>query len=190
MGSMAFILYPNINQILINMYMSTENLGLYNAYCFASVNIASLIFSIFNGVFFPVASKCKDKTVILKRINKIAPYLIIFGTIFITIVEFIILNIYGGEYEIRIPLLFSFAILSILIAYYGIYNWTFSSEGLDGVKLVNKTSILIAIINVILAIYFIPHLGLIGATISTSIALIIGIYFLLNKGKYLKYDKI
>jgi len=189
-GSMAFILYPNINQILINMYMSTENLGLYNAYCFASVNIASLIFSIFNGVFFPVASKCKDKTVILKRINKIAPYLIIFGTIFITIVEFIILNIYGGEYEIRIPLLFSFAILSILIAYYGIYNWTFSSEGLDGVKLVNKTSILIAIINVILAIYLIPHLGLIGATISTSIALIIGIYFLLNKGKYLKYDKI
>jgi len=189
-GSMTFVLYPNINQILINMYMSTENLGLYNAYSFASVNIASLIFNIFNGVFFPVASKCKDKTVILKRINRIAPYLIIFGTIFIIIVEFIILNIYGSKYTIKIPLLFSFAILSILIVYYGTYNWTFSSEGLDGVKLVNKTSILIAIINVILAMFFIPYLGLIGATISTSIALVIGVYFLLSKGKYFKYDKI
>jgi O-antigen/teichoic acid export membrane protein len=187
---MTFVLYPNINQILINMYMSTENLGLYNAYSFASVNIASLIFNIFNGVFFPVASKCKDKTVILKRINRIAPYLIIFGTIFIIIVEFIILNIYGSKYTIKIPLLFSFAILSILIVYYGTYNWTFSSEGLDGVKLVNKTSILIAIINVILAMFFIPYLGLIGATISTSIALVIGVYFLLSKGKYFKYDKI
>jgi O-antigen/teichoic acid export membrane protein len=189
-GSMTFVLYSNINQILINMYMSTENLGIYNAYCFASVNIASLIFSIFNGVFFPVASKCKDKTVILKRINKITPYLIVFGTPFMIFVEFVILNIYGGEYKISIPLLLSFAIVSILIVYYGTYNWTFSSEGLDGVKLVNKSSILIAIINVILAIYLIPHLGLIGATISTSIALIIGIYFLLNRGKYLNYDKI
>ena len=86
--------------------------------------------------------------------------------------------------------MFSFAILSILIVYYGTYNWTFSSEGLDGVKLVNKTSILIAIINVILAMFFIPYLGLIGATISTSIALVIGVYFLLSKGKYFKYDKI
>jgi O-antigen/teichoic acid export membrane protein len=71
-----------------------------------------------------------------------------------------------------------------LIVYYGIYNWTFCSRGINGVKSVNKSSILIAIINIILAMYLIPRMGIIGAPISTAIALIIGIYFLLNKGKF------
>jgi O-antigen/teichoic acid export membrane protein len=189
-GSMAFVLYTNINQIFINMYMNTENVGIYNAYSFAAVNTASLIFSIFNSVFFPMASKCRDKTVILKRINKITPYLFGLGTPFIVLTEFIILSIYGKAYRIDIPLMISFAIVSILIVYFGIYNWTFCSEGMSGVKLVNKSSILVTIINIILAIYLIPHFGIIGATISTSIALISGIYFLLIRGKYLNFDKI
>ncbi len=182
-GSIVFVLYTNINQIFINMYMNTEALGIYNAYSFASINTAAIFFNIFNSVFFPVASKCGDKTIILKRINKITPYLIVFGIPFMVFIEFVILNIYGSAYTINIPLMISFAIFSILIVYYGIYNWTFCSTGIDGVKLVNKSSILIAIINIILAMYLIPHLGIIGATISTAIALIIGIYFLLNREK-------
>lgn len=189
-GSLTFILYTNIDQILVNMYMSTENLGIFNAYCFASINVAAIIFNIFNGVFFPFASKCKDKTIILERIGKIRLPLIIFGIPFMTFVEFVILNIYGKAYKISISLMISFAVVSILIVYYGIYNSTFCSEGMSGVKLANKSSILIAIINVILGIYLIPLLGLIGAVISTAIALIIGIYYLLRRGKNLNHDKI
>ena len=182
-GSIVFILYTNINQIFINMYMSTEALGIYNAYSFASVSTAAIFFNIFNSVFFPVASKCSDKTIILKKINKITPYLIGFGIPFMAFTEFVILNLYGSAYTINIPLMISFAIVSILIVYYGIYNWTFCSRGIDGVKLVNKSSILIAVINIILAMYLIPRLGIIGATISTAIALIIGTYFLLKREK-------
>ena len=185
-GSLIFILYTNINQIFINMYMSTEALGIYNAYSFASINTAAIFFNIFNSVFFPTASKCNDMTIILKRINKITPYLIGFGIPIMVFIQFVILSIYGSSYTIDILLMISFAIFSILIVYYGIYNWTFCSRGIDGVKLVNKSSILIAIINIILAMYFIPRLGIIGAPISTAIALIIGIYFLLSKGKNFK----
>jgi O-antigen/teichoic acid export membrane protein len=187
-GSLTFILYANIDKILINMYMSTENLGIFNAYNFASINIACILFNVFNGVFFPVASKYKDKKVIFEKINKITPYLIGFGIPFIIFVEFVILNIYGGAYKIDIPLIISFAIVSVLTVYYGIYNWTFCSEGMDGVKLVNKSSILMVVINTILAIYFIPCLGLMGAMISTAIAFIVGICFLI-RGKCFIYDK-
>ena len=180
-----FAIY-SINQIFINMYMSTEALGIYNAYSFASINTAAIFFNIFNSVFFPTASKCNDMTIILKRINKITPYLIGFGIPIMVFIQFVILSIYGSSYTIDILLMISFAIFSILIVYYGIYNWTFCSRGIDGVKLVNKSSILIAIINIILAMYFIPRLGIIGAPISTAIALIIGIYFLLSKGKNFK----
>lgn len=189
-GSLTFILYTNIDQILVNMYMSTENLGIFNAYCFASVNIASIIFNVFNGVFFPFASKCKDKTMILERLSKIRLHLLVFGVPIISVIEFVILNIYGKAYKISISLMISFAVVSILIIYYGIYNSTFCSEGMSGVKLANKSSILIATINVILGIYLVPLLGLIGAVISTTIALIIGTYYLLERGKYLHYDKI
>lgn len=187
-GSLTFILYANIDKILINMYMSTESLGTFNAYYFSSINIAYILFNVFNGVFFPVAAKYKDKTAIFEKINKIKPYLIGFGIPFIILVEFVILNTYGGAYKIDIPLIIAFAIVSVLTVYYGIYNWTFCSEGMNGVKLVNKSSILMAIINIILAIYFVPCLGLIGALISTAFAFIVGIFFL-NRGRCLIYGK-
>lgn len=187
-GSLTFILYANIDKILINMFMSTEDLGIFNAYYFASINIAFILFNVFNGVFFPVASKYKDKTAIFEKINKITPYLIGLGIPFIILVEFVILNIFGEAYRIDIPLIIAFAVVSILTVYYGICNWTFCSEGMEGVKLVNKSAILMAIINIIVAIYFIPCLGLIGAMVSTAIAFIVGICFL-NRRRHIIYSK-
>lgn len=184
-GGIAFVFYTNIDQILINRYMSAEDLGIYKAYYYSSINVASICFNSFNSVFFPVASKYKDKAIILKRINKIIPYLIGIGTPFIVFSEFVILNLYGGAYKINFPLIILFAIVSILIVYYGLYDWTFCSEGIKGVKLVNKSTILIAIINITLDFYFIPFMGLFGAIISTGIAFTVGIYFLLKRGKYL-----
>ena len=182
-GGVSYVMYTNIDQILINMYMNTESLGIYKAYSFASITFTSLFFGIFNSVFFPTASKCEDKTIIFNRINKFTPYLIGFGIPFVIFAEFVILNMYGGEYKINMPLIILFAIVSILVVYFGLYDWTFCSEGLNGVKLVNQASILIAIINITLDIYLIPQLGLSGAMISTAVAFIIGIYYLLKRGK-------
>jgi O-antigen/teichoic acid export membrane protein len=184
-GSVAFVIYTNIDQIVINTYMSTENVGIYKAYCFASMNVASIIFGIFSNVFIPVASKCKDKTILLKKINKITPFLIVFGIPAIIFVEYVILNLYGGEYPINLSLIILFAIVSILVGYYGMHDWIYSSEGMAGVKLVSKSSVIIAIVNIFLDICLIPQIGLFGAIISTAIALMVGIFFLLKRGKIL-----
>lgn len=179
-GGIAFVFYSNIDQIAINMYMSAGDVGLYKAYSSASMSIISIFFYIFNTVFFPVASKYKDKTVILKRIEKFTPYLFGCGIPFIIFSEFIILNLYGKAYTTDILLIITFAIVSILSVYYGIYVWTFNSEGIEGVRLVNKSTIIIAVINVPLDLCLIPYIGILGATISTAIAFSIGIFVLLK----------
>lgn len=181
-GATSFVFYSNIDQLVINMYMSAEDVGIYKAYNLASIDAAGVIFGIFNTVFFPFASKCEDKNIILKKINKAIPYLIGCGIPFIIVSEFVILKLYGGAYTINFLLMISFAIVSILIVYFGLYDWTFCSQGIEGVKLVNKSTIIIAIVNIVLDLYLIPYMGIFGATISTSTAFIIGIYLLVKRG--------
>jgi len=179
-GGVSYVFYTNVDKILINTYMTVADVGIYRAYYFASVGIAGLFFGIFKTVFFPAASKCDDKKTIFKKIGRFTPYLIGFGLPLIVISEFVILKLYGGGYPINFSLMLLFSIVSILIVYYGIYDWAFCSEGMTGVKLVNISTIIIAIINIPLNIFLIPRIGLLGAIASTAIAFFIGICFLLS----------
>ena len=174
-GGLSFVFYTNIDKILINRYMTTADIGIYRAYYIASINVAGILFGIFNTVFFPTISKYKNKAMIFKRINKVIPYLIGLGIPFVFLCGFIILRCYGGGYPIDFPLMLIFAITSVLIVWYGLYDWTFCSQGIKGVKLVNIGTVTIAILNVLLNIYLIPRFGLYGAIGSTTISFTAGI---------------
>ena len=177
-SSISFTLVTNIDKIFINKYMYVEDVAIYNSYYYASINIIGLFFGIFITVFFPTISKYKDKTVILKRVNKFIPYLIILGLPFILICEFIILNLYGEGYPIYFPMMLIFAITSILVTWYGIYAWIFNSQGDKGVKFTLFGTGTIAITNILLNIYLIPHHGLYGAIVATASAYCTGIFLL------------
>lgn len=174
LGGISFMLYTNIDKILINKYMLLGDVGLYNAYYYASINVISLFSGIFITVFFPTVSKYKDKTPIFKRVNKFIPFLIVFGLPFILLSEYLILKLFGEKYPINILLMLLFAITSLLVAWYGIYAWLFNSEGEKGVKITLSGTGTIAITNIILNIYLIPRIGLYGAIGSTAIAYCIG----------------
>jgi O-antigen/teichoic acid export membrane protein len=178
-GGISFALYTNIDKILINKYLSVEDVGIYRAYYYASVAIVGLFYGSFTAVFFPVASKCVDKNVLFKKINKFTPYLVGFGLPSIIISEFTILKFYGDKYPIDFTLLLFFSVSSFLVYYYSLYDWTFCSEGMKGIKLVNVSNIIITIINISLNIFLIPRVGLLGAIISNIFAFFIGICFLL-----------
>ena len=178
-GGVSFVFYTNIDRILINKYLTVVDVGVYGAYYYASMGISGLFLGIFNTVFFPIASKYEDKEGIFKKINRSIPYLIGLGLPLIILSEFVILKLYGGEYPIDLSLMLLFAIVSILIVCYGLYDWTFCSEGVTGVKLVTIATVVIAIIDITLNIYLIPHFGLFGAITSTAIAFFVGICCLL-----------
>lgn len=183
-GGVSFTFYTNIDKILINKYMTIADVGIYMAYYFASINVLGLFSGILIAVFFPVASKYKNKAVIINRMNRFVPYLVCVGTPFVFLCQFVILNLYGGKYPIDFLLMLLFAVTSILVAWYGIYMWLFNSEGVRGVKLTILGTVTITIINVLLNIYLIPRFGLFGAIGSTTTAFAVGICYLsLIKGK-------
>lgn len=174
-GSLSFVFYTNIDKILINRYMTIADVGIYRAYCLASINVAGLFWGMFNIVFFPTASKYKNKKTIFNRINKLVPYLIGLGIPFILLCEFVILKFYGGRYPINFLLMLIFAATSILVVWDGLLAWTFDSEGLRGIKLSILGSLTVATLNVLLNIYLIPRFGLYGAIGSTTASFAAGI---------------
>jgi len=178
LGSLSFVFYTNIDVILINRYMTELDVGIYRAYYFSSIYILGFLWNTFNVVFFPSISKYKNKEKIFNKIKKIIPYLIAIGIPFVFVCELVILKFYGKSYPLNFQLMILFAATSVLIVCYGLYDWTFCSQGIKGVKLVTMSSITIAIINIILNILLIPRYQLFGAILATTISFIIGIIIL------------
>lgn len=186
LSGISYIIYTNIDKIFINRFMSIEDVGVYNAYYFSSINCMGLFASIFMSVFFPTVCMYQNKSGILKKLNSFVPLIILLGIPFVLISEYIILRLYGNNYPIDAPLMILFAITSILFLWYDMYVWLFNSAGKNGLKLTLSGTVMIAIFNIIFNIYLIPKYGLMGAIASTGIAYIIGmcvIYFMKDKIK-------
>lgn len=176
LSGLSFVLYTNIDKILINKYMLEADVGLYNAYYYGSINIVSMFLGILIPVLFPTMSKYKNKMPLYQKINKSLPYLIFLGLPIVLIFEFTVIKLYGVQYRVDIFLMILFAITSILVACYSIYAWLSNSEGENGVRLTLAGTGTIAISNVVLNIYLIPLFGLHGAIGSTALAYCIGMY--------------
>jgi len=174
-SGITYTFYANIDKILINRYMTVADVGIYRAYNYASTSAIMLPYGIFMTVYFPTVSKYENKGTIFSRINKLIPYLIGLGVPFAFLCEFVILKLYGGEYPINFALMLIFALVPILLIWYGLYDWLFCSQGVLGVKLVTISTATVAAINILLNIYLIPRFGLYGAIGATVVAYAVGI---------------
>jgi O-antigen/teichoic acid export membrane protein len=173
LGGASFVFYTNIDKILIYKYLTVADVGIYKAYYMSSINFARLLFGIFNTVFFPTASKYKNKYIIFKRINTIVPYIIIIGLPFTLTSQFIILTLYGSGYQFDLILMILFGLAAIIIFLNSCYVWLMASVGIDGIKITSLGAIITAVMNIVLNIMFIPVIGLRGAIIATIISYIV-----------------
>lgn len=169
-GAISYAIYSSFDKILINKYLTVDNVGIYEAYQFASINITVLIFSIFNTVFFPVASRHENKKNLVKKVNRLLPYLILIGAPFIFLCEFVILKLYGDRYQFNPLWALLLSIACVCICINGAYGWILASVGEKGVRIVSIASIFFALVNVILDIILVPLIGIPGAIISIILA--------------------
>lgn len=174
-GDMSFVIYTNIDKILINKYMLANDVGLYNAYNYSSINLVNLLAGIFITVYFPTISKYEDKKPIFNKIRTIVPCLLIIGIPLVLVIEYVILNIYGEEYTVETSLILLFAVTSIMSIIYRLYVWTFNSMGVKGTKITLVSNGAIAVISIVLDMSLIPLYGLGGAITATLIGYFIGI---------------
>lgn len=180
-GGLSFILYTNIDKIMINRFMTVNDVGIYRAYILASETLVGAFLSVFITVFFPTISKYKDKMTVFTRINKSVPYFVGLGFPFLIFCEVVILKLFGSQYPIDLKFLIFFAIAGLIILINGFYVWLMNSVGKDGIKITALGGFICAIINISLNFILIPQIGILGSIIATIISYLIYTFVLLIK---------
>lgn len=184
MGGLSFVIYTNIDKLLINQYLSVVDVGKYTAYHYSFTSITFLVTTIFITVFFPVASQQSTKIGLFKKINKLVYYYIIFAFILAAISGFIIIGLYGPEYPFELTLGLLFVLVAIVISVNQFYGQLMASVGEKGIKVMSLAAISMAIVNSLLNLKFIPVWGIRGAVMATIIAYTISTGIILHKRKY------
>ncbi len=176
-GMMSLALTDNINKILLNVFMSFQEVGLYQAYFFSTLNMSTFFATAVTTVLFPKVSSMKDKHAIFSQMNsvlKITPVLfpVILG------LSWVIMVLYGSSYAASLPMLVLFVIAAMLNFAHIIYGCIALSAGMRGVKVNTASMIVISVISVGLAYMFIPTYGIYGAIVTRIVAFIAGFVFL------------
>jgi O-antigen/teichoic acid export membrane protein len=177
--------FMGIDRLLINKFITTAAVGIYNAYYLSSITVTVALWGIVNVAFFPLASKSRDKLSIFRNINKAAPYLVAALLPSIVLIEFIIFILYGGQYHFsaELGLLFAFAATSCF--FYWCYSYLIASEGTGGIKVNTISSIIALIVLVGLDVVLIPVIGISGAGVGLIFAYMTGILYLATKWRVL-----
>lgn len=185
LGGISSAFYSNIDKILIYKYMDTANIGIYWAYSYSFTMAILTILSVFEIVFFPLASKIPNKVIIFKKINKFIPFLIIISVPFMILSGFIILKLYGSEYPFDFRLAILFGIVGIFVSIDKFYGLLMNSTGKKGKRIVSFAAVVMAITNIFLNIWLIPLIGIEGAVIAAIFSYLLSILIVLSKRKYI-----
>ncbi|MFX0077277.1 MAG: oligosaccharide flippase family protein, partial [Candidatus Hermodarchaeota archaeon] len=183
-GSLASIIYTNIDKLLIDRYMTITDVGIYGAYYWAFLTFTTLFSSTFVTVLFPVASSYPSKEIFFKKLNRIIPVFCVLGFPLITTLGIVIIEMYGDQYPFDLGLTILFGITAIFMFINSLYVWLMNAVGNQGVKITSTAVVLLVLVNITLNIALIPPMGLIGAIMAKLIAVLISTVVVLSKREY------
>ena len=190
LAGFSSVFYHNIDKILINKYMNVADVGLYVVYNYSFTFVIAFSLGIFEIVFFPFFSKYPDKQILLNKINKIVPLVIVFGYPIFVCMGFLILKLYGPNYPFELILALLFGFVGIGIFLDKVYGLLLSSIGIKGRRIVSIAAIILAFSNIFLNIILIPIIGLQGAIIATIISFFISFIIMFSKRKYVNIPEV
>jgi len=167
-----------IDRILINVFSSTQEVGIYSAYFLPSMTVATLLWGIFNAPFFPYASKSRDRGAIFVKITKAVPYVTLALVPLFVLIERIAFLLYGSQYPYSWEIAFFFALAATSSFFYQGYSSLMTSEGSQGAKVNSASAIIMFIALAILDVVLIPLIGILGAVITLIVAYLIAVFYL------------
>jgi O-antigen/teichoic acid export membrane protein len=183
------VAFMGVDRILINKFISTAAVGIYNAYYLCSIIVAMSLWSIFNVAFFPLASKSRDKLGIFRHVNKAAPYLAAALLPINVLTEFIIFILYGSQYHFSLELGLLFAFAATACFFYQCYSYLMASEGTNGAKVNTLSSIIAVTVLIGLDLVLIPTIGILGAAVGLIFAYMIAVLYLVSQWRVLGGDR-
>ncbi len=176
LGSIPFAINENINKVFLGVFLTFTEVGLYQAYYFSTLTLATFFVTGFVMVFFPEAARQANKANIFSQLGRLFRFAPLFYAIFLAF-SFAILSLYGSAYAVAIPLLLLFVLAAVIVSMHSLYIWLSTSISIRGVKITTYSLAIIAALNVILAYNLIPPFKLYGAAVSIVISYIIGLIF-------------
>ncbi len=187
-GSLAAVIVSNIDTFILTISRSFEEVGLYQI-ALPTSQLLLVFVSAITVVLFPLTSKLYKKNEI-ENLASTVKLLVVF--LFLTIIPFVVFLVVFPEVVINI--LFSekyigatqtIQILSISSIFYSIFLiFQTTLDGIGKQVMSMKNIYIVAAVNLLLNITFIPTYGIIGAAITTNIAFALGMgisFYGLNK---------
>lgn len=167
------VIYMRVDQLMIQKMLDTESVGNFSAaiklseafYVVPGIIAGSLFPAIINGLKI-------SREEYLNRIQRLyavfALICILVSAVVILLGDFIVSVLYGEAYTQTSAVLKVHFCNSIFVFFGVAYSQAFIVEGLQKFTTIN--TIMGAVLNVILNLYFIPKIGIVGSAIATLIA--------------------
>ncbi|WP_409272364.1 lipopolysaccharide biosynthesis protein [Neobacillus sp. SCS-31] len=185
-ASFMAILFQSTDKLLLNKWVSNEELGIYTA-AFKLIAILNIIQSSFAVIWAPVSienyKKNPENRDFFSKISKIITITMIMVCILVVLFKDIIVLFLGSEYREASSIIAFLTLMPVL--------YTMSETTVQGVNFVLKSYIHIIIssvsliLNILLCLLFIPRLGTIGAAVALCLSYFV--FYLLRTYFGLKY---
>lgn len=184
LGGVFVAVHLHISKLLINRYMTTDEVGIFNAYYITSVNLVLLLAAAFTTVLFPTASRHRSKRYLFDKISRVIPYLVMLFLPALVGVQYVGLKIYGAEYPFNLGSSILFGLTGIAMFLYATYGQLMSSVGTKGVKLVAFAQGVLAALVASLSVVLIPLAGINGAVLALIISYTVFSLIIMRRRKY------
>lgn len=178
----AFI---GISPVLINIFISTATVGIYNAYYMPSIAISIALWGVFSAAFFPYASKSRDKMSIFRNVNKAIPYIVAVLVPSIVLIELLVFTLYGRQYPFSVELGLLFALAATACFFYQCYSMLMASEGVRGAAVNARSSVITLVVIIGLNVALLPRVGIIGAPVTLIFAYLAAVVYLGSRARIL-----
>jgi O-antigen/teichoic acid export membrane protein len=182
-GSIA-VAFMGLDRILINIFMTTAAVGLYNAYFLPSITIAATLYGVVNTTFFPYASRSNDKLALLSKTNKAIPYSGVVLVPLFVLAEAVAFVLYGKQYPFSLQLSFFFALAATVYFVFLSYTWLAASVGARGARMSAFCNVLALLVLVGVDLVLIPRIGILGASITLIFSYLVPTLFLYSRTQF------
>lgn len=109
------MLFASLDKLVLARYVSFNDVGVYSAYYTASFVLAAQLMTFFDNVFFPTMSRLREQMHdIIWRVDKLMLRLFLPFFLVMSLAIFVLITLFGKNYQVTAPLVFSFAILAVL----------------------------------------------------------------------------
>ncbi len=175
---LSLILFTQTDLWIVGIYTSTEAVGIYGVVT-KLVTLIILPLGIFSIAIPPLIASIhtSDNLAELRKLARESTRWILSATIPIILIlvlegDLILKYVFGEKFGVGYPALLILSIGQMVNASTGLVGYLLQMTG--GHRLIMKINIFWGILNVVLNIILVPHLGILGAAISTAFCLAMG----------------